>query len=56
MWLVVEEVRVHQSVMAWGMVFGVVVPEVGSFRSPVNIEVSLAGTIPDPLELHAGRL
>ena len=26
MWLVVEELRAHQAVMAWGMVFGVVVP------------------------------
>ena len=25
MWLVVEEVKAHQSVMAWGMVFGVAV-------------------------------
>ena len=28
MWLVVEEVRANQSVMAWGMVFGVLVLEV----------------------------
>ena len=26
MWLIVEELRAHQAVMAWGMVFGVVVP------------------------------
>ena len=26
MWLVVEDVRAHQAVMAWGMVFGVLVP------------------------------
>ena len=31
MWLVVEEVRAHQSVMAWEMVFGVVVPKVGAY-------------------------
>ena len=30
MWLVVEELGAHQAVMAWGMVFGVVVPEVGA--------------------------
>ena len=34
MWLVVEELRAHQSVMAWGMVFGVVVPEVGASGGP----------------------
>ena len=33
MWLVVEELRAHQSVMAWGMVFGVVVPKVGASGS-----------------------
>ena len=30
MWLVVEEMRAHQYVMAWGMVFGLVVPKVGA--------------------------
>ena len=37
MWLVVKEVRAHQSGMAWGMVFGVVVPEVGDSGPPVNL-------------------
>ena len=37
MWIVVEEVRAHQSVMTWGMVFGVLVPKVGASGSPVNI-------------------
>ena len=52
MWLVVEELRSHQSVMAWGVVFGVVVPEVGASGAPVNIEVALAGAILDPAEAH----
>ena len=56
MWLVVEEVRVHQSVMAWGMVFGVVFPKVGASGGPVNIEVALAGAIPDPVEAHVNCL
>ena len=56
MWLVVEEVRAHQSVMAWGMVFGVVVPEVGASGDSVNIEMALAGAIPDPVEAHVNRL
>ena len=42
--------------MAWGMVFGVVVPEVGASGGPVNIEVALAGAIPDPVEAHVNRL
>ena len=56
MWLFVEEVRAHQSVMSWVMVFGVVVPEVGASRGPVNLEVSIAGAIPDPVEAHVNRL
>ena len=56
MWIVVEEVRVHQSVMAWGMVFGVVVLEVVASRGPVNIEVALVDVIPDPVEAHVDRL
>ena len=56
MWLVVEELRAHQAVMAWGMVFGVVVPEVGASRGPVNFELALAGAIPDPVEAHFNRL
>ena len=51
-WLFVEEVRAHQSVMAWVMLFGVVVPEVGDYRAPVNIEVALEGAVPDPLVRH----
>ena len=34
MWLVVEEMRAHQTIMALGMVFGVVVPEVGAYGGP----------------------
>ena len=49
MWLIVEEVRVHQSVMAWGMIFCVVVPDVGASGGPVNLEVALAGKVPDPV-------
>ena len=56
MWLVVEELRAHQSVMAWGMVFGVVVPEVVASGGPVNIEAALAGATPDPVEAHVNRL
>ena len=56
MWLIVEEVRAHQSVTVWGMVFGVVVPKVGASGGPVNIEVAWAGAIPDPLEAHFNRL
>ena len=33
MWLVVEEPRAHQAVMAWGMVFVVLVSEVGASGS-----------------------
>ena len=56
MWLVVEEVRAHHLVMAWGMVFGVVVPKVGDSRAPVNPEVALAGAIYDPVEVHVDLL
>ena len=56
MWIVVEELREHQSVMAWGMVFGMVVPEVGAYGCPVNLEVTLAGAIPDPVEAHVNLL
>ena len=52
MWLVVEEVRAHQTVMAWSMVFGVVVAEVGASGVSVNLEVALEGAIPDPIEAH----
>ena len=56
MWLAVEELMAYQAVMAWGMVFGVVVPEVGASRVPVNIELDLAGAISDPVEAHANHL
>ena len=56
MWLVVEELRSHQAVMAWGMVFGVVVPKVGASGGPVNIELDLTGAIPDPVEAHGNCL
>ena len=50
MWIAVEEVRAHQLVMTWGMMFGVVVPEVGAPGGPVNLEVALAGGIHDTVE------
>ena len=56
MWLVVEELGAHQAVMAWGMVFGVVVPEVGASGGAVNLELALAGEIPDPVEAHLNLL
>ena len=34
MWIIVEEPREYQAMMAWGMVFGVVVPEVGASGGP----------------------
>ena len=43
-------------VMAWVMLFGVVVPEVGASMGPVNIEVAQAGAIPDRVESHVDRL
>ena len=56
MWLVVEELREHQGIMTWGMVFGVLVPEVGASRAPVNLELTLTSAIPDPVEVHVNRL
>ena len=56
MQLVVAEVRVYQLVMAWGMVFGVGVDEVGASGVPVNLELALAGAIPDPVETHVDYL
>ena len=56
MWLAVEGVRAHQLVMDWGMVFGVVVRKVGASGIPVNLEVSLTGVIPKPVEAHVNRL
>ena len=55
MWLVVEEMWAHEAMMAWVMVFGVIVPKVGDSGDAVNIEVALAGGIPDPLEAHVNR-
>ena len=52
MWLVVEEVRAHQLVMAWVVLFGVVVSEVGASGGTVNTEVDLTGTVPDTVEAH----
>ena len=31
-------------------------PEVGASETPVNIELALAGAIPDPVEAHVNRL
>ena len=56
MQLVVAEVRVYQLVMAWGMVFGVLVSKVGASGGPVNIELALAGAITDPVEAHVDLL
>ena len=42
--------------MAWGMVFGAVVPKVGASGGPVNLELDLEGAIPDPVEAHVNRL
>ena len=53
MWLVVEVLRAHQAMMASGMMFGVVVPEVGASGAPVNLELSLTSAIYDPVEAHA---
>ena len=33
-----------------------VVPKVGASRGPVNIEVDLAGVIPDTVEVHVDHL
>ena len=56
MWPVVEELRSHQAMVAWVMVFGVVVPKVGDSGAPVNIELALTSSIPDPVESHVNRL
>ena len=56
MWIIVEKVRAHQSVMAYGMVFGVVFAKVGASGAPVNLEVAQAGAIPDPVEAHVDCL
>ena len=56
MWLIAEELRAHQAMMAWGMVFGVVVSKVGASGAPVNIELTLTSEISDPLEAHVNCL
>ena len=56
MWLVVEELRAHQSMMAWGVVFGVVVPEVGASGGLVNLELTLTSAIYYPVEAHVNCL
>ena len=56
MWLVVEELREHQAMMAWGVIFCVVVPKVGASRGPVNIELTLTSVISDPVEVHVNCL
>ena len=38
------------------MLFGVVVPKVDASGGPLNIELALAGAIPDPLEAHVNSL
>ena len=55
-WLVVEEVRTHQFVMACRMVFGVLVAKVGASVGPVNLELALEGAIPDPVQAHVDFL
>ena len=56
MWLFMEELRAHQAMMAWGIVFGAVVPEVGASGGPVNIELTLTSAISDPVEAHINCL
>ena len=56
MWLVMEELRGHQAMIAWGMVFGVVLPEVGASGPPVNHELTLTSAISDPAEAHVNCL
>ena len=54
--IVVEELSAHQAVMAWGIVFGVVAPEVGASGAPVNLELTLTGAITDLVEAHVDCL
>ena len=56
LWLVIEELRENQGMMAWGMMFGVLVPKVGASRGPVNLELTLTVAIPDPVEAHVNHL
>ena len=56
LWLVMGELRAHQAMMAWGVVFGVVVTEVGASGGPVNLELTLTSVISDPVEAHVDCL
>ena len=56
MWLVMEELRAHKLMMAWGAVFGVVFPEVGASGGPVNLELTLTSAIPDPVKAHVNQI
>ena len=56
MWLVVEELRAHQAMMAWVMVFCVIVPEVRASGGPVNLKLTLTSAISDPVEVHVNFL
>ena len=42
--------------MNWFMVLSVLVYQVSASREPVNHELSLVGTIPDPVETHVNCL
>ena len=52
MWIVGEEVRVNQSGMAWGVLFGVVFVKVFYSIGPMNLELALSGAISDPVKAH----
>ena len=56
MWLVVAELRKHQAMMDWEIVFGVVVSKVGDYRGLVNLELTLTSAIYDPVEAHVNCL
>ena len=56
MWIVVEERRAHQVMMAWGVVFGVVVSGIGASGGVVNLELTLTSAISDPVEPHVNFL
>ena len=56
MWLDVEELMEHQEMMAWEMLFGVLVSKIGDSRGPVNLELTLTSAISDLVEAHADCL
>ena len=56
MCLFVEELRENRAMIYWRMVFGVVFPEVGASRGPVNLELTLTSTISDTAEAHVNCL